>query len=78
MFAATTGRLVLRDIFLDGNTFSDSHHVDKELLVGDFVIGASLVYRKFKFSYAQVLRTAEFEAQNSGHNFGSISISYTY
>ena len=78
VFAATTGRLVIRDIFLDGNTFSDSHNVDKELLVGDFVVGASLVYRKFKLSYAQVLRTVEFEEQKSGHNFGSISISYTY
>jgi len=78
VFAAATGRLVLRDIFLDGNTFSRSHSVSRELLVGDFVIGASLVYRKVKFSYAQVLRTKEFKAQQSGHNFGSISISYTY
>jgi hypothetical protein len=78
VFAAATGRLVLRDIFLDGNTFSHSHGVDKELLVGDFVIGASLVYSKVKVSYAQVLRTEEFRAQHSGHNFGSISISYTY
>jgi hypothetical protein len=78
VFAAATGRLVLRDIFLDGNTFSHSHSVSKELFVGDFVIGASLVYRKFKFSYAQVLRTKEFKAQKSGHDFGSISISYTY
>ena len=61
VFAATTGRLVIRDIFLDGNTFSSSHNVDKKLLVGDFVIGASLVYKKIKISYAQVLRTAEFE-----------------
>lgn len=78
VFAAATGRLVLHDIFLDGNTFSRSHSVTRELLVGDFVIGASLVYRKVKFSYAQVLRTKEFKAQQGGHNFGSISISYTY
>lgn len=78
VFAAATGRLVLRDIFLDGNTFSHSHSVDKELLVGDFVIGASLMYRKVKVSYAQVLRTEEFRAQHDGQYFGSISISYTY
>jgi len=78
LFAATIGRLVLRDLFLEGNTFSSSHNVDKKLLVGDFVLGASLVYKKIKFSYAQVLRTREFKSQKSGHNFGSISISYTY
>jgi len=78
LFGAATGRLVIRDIFLDGNTFSNNHSVDKEALVGDFVIGASLIYNKFKLSYAQVLRTVEFEHQESGHNFGSISFSYTY
>lgn len=78
VFAAITGRAVLRDVFLDGNTFSDSHSVDKKLLVGDFVIGASLTWGQFSLSYAQVLRTAEFEAQNGSQKFGSINFSYTY
>ncbi len=78
IFIATSARFVLRDIFLDGNTFSDSHSIDKKPLVGDFIIGASIVYRKFKVSYAQVLRTPEFRGQRRGHDFGSISISYTY
>ena len=78
VFAATEGRVVLHDIFLDGNTFSDSHSIDKKTLVGDFVIGASIIYSRFKLSYSQVLRTKEFEGQPSGHNFGSISLSFTY
>lgn len=77
-FAAVTGRLVLRDIFLEGNTFRDSHSVDKELLVGDFIVGVSLIFDSVKLSYAQVFRTKEFEGQDSGHHFGSVSISYTY
>ncbi len=77
-FAAVTGRVVLRDIFLDGNTFRDSHSVDKEWLVGDFIVGASLIFDSFKLSYAQVFRTEEFEGQDGSHNFGSVSISYTY
>jgi lipid A 3-O-deacylase len=78
LFGGTSGRLVFRDIFLDGNTFSDSHSANKKLLVGDFVLGASFIYHKFKLSYAQVLRTREFDRQSSGQNFGSISLSYTY
>ena len=39
VFAAVTGRLVGRDIFLDGNTFTDSHDVDKKAAVGDFIVG---------------------------------------
>lgn len=77
-FAATSGRLVLRDIFLDGNTFRDSHSVDREWLVGEMILGVSMIFDSVKISYAQVFRTREFEQQDSGHNFGSISISYTY
>lgn len=78
IFMAVTGRAVLRNIFLDGNTFADSHSVDKHTLVGDFVLGASVVYRKLKIAYAHVFRTQEFKQQQTGHDFGSISISYTY
>ena len=78
VFGGTSGRLVFRDIFLDGSTFSGSHSTGKKLLVGDFVLGASLIYRNFKLAYAQILRTREFYNQSSGQNFGSISLSYTY
>jgi len=78
LFAAITGRVVGRDIFLDGNTFADSHSVDKETLVGDLIIGGSLIFQRFKLSYAQVFRSREFEGQNDKHNFGSVSLSVTF
>ena len=77
-FAAVTGRVVLRDIFLDGNTFSNSHDVEKKYLVGDLIVGASAIINGIKFSYAQVFRTKEFVGQADSHNFGSISISFTF
>jgi len=77
-FSAVSGRMVFRDIFLDGNTFRDSHSVDKEFLVGDLALGISLIVDSFKLSYAQVFRTREFEGQDDFQKFGSISISYTY
>ena len=78
VFAATGGKAVLRDIFLDGNTFSDSHEIDKKTFVGDFAVGVSVIYNRFKLSYSQVLRTKEFDGQPSEHNFGSLSLSFTY
>ncbi|MFT5394978.1 MAG: lipid A 3-O-deacylase [Gammaproteobacteria bacterium] len=78
LFAAANGRWVLRDIFLDGNTFEDSHSIDKKSLVGEFVLGSSVVIKNFKISYAQVFRSKEFDGQPSGQSFGSISLSYTY
>ena len=78
VFGGTSGRLVFRDIFLDGSTFLGSHSTGKKLLVGDFVLWASLIYRNFKFACSQILLTREFDNQSSGQNFGSISLSYSY
>lgn len=77
-FAAITGRVVLRDIFLDGNTFSSSHDVEKKYLVGDLIVGTSVILNGVKLSYAQVFRTREFVGQADSHNFGSISFSFTF
>ena len=42
LFTGVDGKVVGRNIFLDGNTFSDSHSVDKETFVGDWVAGSSI------------------------------------
>lgn len=77
-FATADGRAVLHDIFLDGNTFSDSHSVDKKRFVADFGMGLGLVTRRFKLCYTHVLRTKEFSGQEDAQIFGSISLSFTY
>ena len=76
-FIATDGRWVLRDIFLDGNTFRDSHSVDKEALVGETAFGVAALYHGWKISYARVHRSKEFKGQPEGHSYGSLSLSYT-
>ena len=78
MFAYVDGRAVARDIFLDGNTISDSHSVDKRNFVADFAAGAAIIYDRFKLSFAKVIRTREFDDQPSNHRFGSITLSYTF
>ncbi|MCP5144154.1 MAG: lipid A deacylase LpxR family protein [Gammaproteobacteria bacterium] len=78
LFAAVAGRLVGRNLFLDGNTFRDSHSVNKRHAVGDLIVGGSLLYRGVKLSYAQVWRTREFRNQPKFHNFGSIGLSWTF
>nr|WP_207063680.1 lipid A deacylase LpxR family protein [Motiliproteus sp. SC1-56] len=76
LFVSSDVRLVLRDIFLDGNTFTDSHSVDKNPLVGDIYAGFSIHYRRLKLSYARVMRTREFDEQDSLHRYGSLSLSW--
>lgn len=78
LFGALNGRAVLRDIFLDGNTFRDSHSVDKKNLVAEAVAGVSVILGRFKISYAQVFQTKSYEIQKDNHCFGSITISFSY
>ena len=78
LFAGVEGRGVLRDVFLDGNTFRDSHSVDRKPFVADFMTGATLGYGNLKLSFAKVLRTREFRGQPNDHRFGSITLSYAY
>jgi lipid A 3-O-deacylase len=77
-FAAAEGRAVLRDIFLDGNTFGGSHQVDKEIYVAEVMGGIAVNYGRFKASYAMVLRSPEFKERRDRHAFGTINMSYSY
>lgn len=72
------GHAVYRNIFLDGNTFRDSHRVDKYPFVGDIVLGFVISQKRFKFSYAYVYRTKQFKTQKKPQIFGAINISYVY
>ncbi len=74
IFAGADARLVGRDIFLDGNTFSNSHNVDKKYLVGDLSAGASLFKGDYRLSYTINYRTEEFRTQDNQSIFGSISL----
>lgn len=78
LFAAVDGRAVLRNIFLDGNTFTDSHDVDKKNFVADFMVGASVHFDGFKITYSHVYQTKEFDTQEDEQIYGSISISSTF
>jgi len=78
LFAGGGGRAVLRDIFLNGNTFRDSHDVDHEPFVGDLLAGVTVGYGGLKLSLANVLRTREFRGQPHDHRFGSLTLSYAF
>ena len=78
LFGAVNMRAVARDIFLDGNTFTDSHSVDKNYLVADVAGGFALSYKNVIVAWTQVLRSKEFKGQEKSHSFGAIAISYSF
>lgn len=73
LFAGFDGRAMARNIFLDGNTFKDSHNVNKKYLVADTNIGAALTYDDYRLSYTLNYRTREFDGQDDPSIFGSLT-----
>jgi hypothetical protein len=78
LFAGTDGRAVLHNIFLDGNTWRESHSVEKKNFVADIIAGVALTYGGLSLKYSHVYRTREFEGQEDGQTFGSISIGWAF
>jgi lipid A 3-O-deacylase len=77
-FLAADGRYVLHDIFLDGNTFTDSHSVDKKPLVADLMAGIGVQSGRLRMTYAYVYRTPEFEEREEPLLFGAVTLSWSY
>ena len=78
LFAGVEGRLMARNIFLDGNTFQDSHSVQRRIGVGDLQVGAALRYRNVRVSFANVYRSKEFDGQQEPTEYGAINLTFLY
>ncbi len=77
-FAGAEGRYVAHNIFLDGNTWRDSHGVDRRPFVTDLTYGVAYEAGRIKIAYTEVLRSREFEGQGDNARFGSISVSWRH
>jgi lipid A 3-O-deacylase len=78
VFAGIEARGVLRNIFLDGNTFRDSASVDKKPFVGDIQAGVAFIIGPARVSYTHTWRSREFETQDDTDQFGALSLSLAF
>lgn len=77
-FARADGRAVGRNVFVDGNTFGDSHSVGHRLFVADLSAGIAMNYKNTKIAYAFVYRSKEFDQQVEAQVFGTVSVNWTF
>ncbi|MCF6253618.1 MAG: lipid A deacylase LpxR family protein [Thiomicrorhabdus sp.] len=77
-FLGFEGRAVLRDIFLDGNSFAESHRVEKETFVGDIQYGFGYMFEKIRLLYSELIRNNEFTTQQAGTHYGLLNLSVRY
>jgi lipid A 3-O-deacylase len=78
LFAGIEGRAVAHNIFLDGNTFKDSHSVDKNPFVGGLQAGIAFNIEDTRIAYTHMIRTKEFQGQDDSDEFGAITVSVRF
>jgi hypothetical protein len=74
LFAGGEGRAVARNIFLDGNTFRDSHSIDKNEFIAEFQSGLAASYGRTRLVFTTVLRSPEVEGDDKWNLFGSLTL----
>lgn len=76
LFIQGESRVVARNIFLDGNTFRESHHVKKKPLVSDIQLGFVFRFENMRFSISSTYRTKEFTTQRQATRYGALNFSF--
>jgi Uncharacterized protein conserved in bacteria (DUF2219) len=74
LIGAIEERAVLRNIFLDGNTFNQGYHVIKNTSVFDYDVGVVARVFWLTMSYRLITRSPDFTPGDIPHRFGSISL----
>jgi hypothetical protein len=77
-FLGGGGRVIGRNLFLDGNTWRSSQSVDKKYVVADGTVGLTLVGKSFEVTASQHFRTREFVGQTSADSYGSVTVTFKF
>ncbi len=75
LFANVEGYYVAHNLTLDGNTFRDSHSVDRNEWIAEASAGLALAWDEWQVTYAAVQRTREFDGQDEQDKFGALTLS---
>ncbi|MFT6986270.1 MAG: lipid A 3-O-deacylase [Psychromonas sp.] len=78
LFVNSSAFYVANDIFMDGNTFQDSHSVS--LIHQQFGISAGVMVNLYhwKIVYTLFQQSAQYQGQNEASRYGSITVSYNF
>lgn len=77
-FGSVDGELSIHNILLDGNTFTDSHSVEKQNFILTRMFGVNFNISRYKLTYAHVYKSKEFRTQRQDPQYISISLSCSF
>lgn len=72
--AGVRAELVLRDLFLDGNTFRDGPRVKRIPTVGQLEVGGGVRLGPVGLEYRAITRTPSYRTEPTGHQYGSFQV----
>ncbi len=79
LFAGAQGRAVAHNVFLDGNDFRRSAHVEHKTLVADLQAGASIFWTdRVRLDLSAMRRTPEFVGQHRQDVLGTAAVSFSW
>lgn len=78
VFANLGASYVANNIFIDGNTFKDSHSVDLIHDQATISAGAALTISNWNFLLSAVRGTDQYKTQSEFSRFGSFAVSYNF
>ncbi|HXR85631.1 MAG TPA: lipid A deacylase LpxR family protein [Stellaceae bacterium] len=79
IFAGVGGRAVARNVFLDGNTFRTSAHVEHKTFVGDLQAGLSAYWSdRIRADFSVARRTDEFVGQRAPDVIGTAALAWSW
>ncbi len=78
VFAGAEARYVARNIFLDGNSWKDSHSVDRRPFVLDTQLGFAALFSRVRLTYTHVIMSPEFNEQRAWDHFGALTMAWKF
>lgn len=78
LYGGVTGALVLRNIFLDGNTIQESHMVEKIPMTADIFLGLSMRFNEMQMSIEYTFLTKRFKTDAKNQILGSLNLVYSF
>lgn len=75
-FGGARGNYIARNIFLDGNTFHESHEVKKHLFTFETEVGFGLHFYSGTLVWRFVTKSPEFDERKEFNSFASLSFVY--
>ena len=79
VYVGSEGRAVARNIFLDGNTFRTSAHIEHKTFVGDLEGGVTILWsHRIRFDFSAWRRSVEFVGQRAPDVNGTAAISFSW